>query len=186
MIEYSLDYDELRRIYRLETKSPKLSKLDQSFYKELKKFIAQEKTRYFSAIESLSQEELKKYDALKSMISKIREIRLKKCLNLCLMYSRTKDFKEDNLIDFEVDFVKGVLKLMDKQEEYTDSLFGLNKKTKNENQLPLIKAIVLQSIPSFIAPDMKEYGPFEKEIVCELPENIFTILHSKNFVKKYE
>jgi DNA replication initiation complex subunit (GINS family) len=185
MIEYTLDYDELRRIYRLETKSPKLSKLDVSFYKELKKFITQEKTRYFSAIESLSQEELKKYDALKSMVSKIREIRLKKCLNLCLMYSRTKDFKEDNLIDFEVDFVKGVLKLMDRQQEYTDSLFG-TKKTKVENSAPIIKATVLQNIPSFIAPDMKEYGPFEKEMICELPKNIFDMLHSKNFVKEYE
>jgi DNA replication initiation complex subunit (GINS family) len=185
MNEYTIDYDELSKIYRLETKSPKLTKLNPSFYKELKKFITQEKSKYVSAIENLSQVDLKKFETLKQTVNKIREIRLKKCLNLCLTYSRTKDFSEDNLIDFEIDFVKDILKLLDKQAEYTDGLFG--SKAKNaDKQSNLIKVIALSNIPSFIGSDMKEYGPFDKDNVCEIPENIFTILFSKNIVKKIE
>jgi hypothetical protein len=183
MTDYNLDFDELRRVYRLEIKCPKLSKLDVSFYKSLKKFISEEKKKYTSALEDFSPVDLKKFENLKKMVTKIREIRLKKCLNLCLIYSRTNDFKEDNLIDFEVDFVKGVLKLMDKQVDYTNSLFGVKKKII-ENNIDLIKVMVLQSIPAFIGTDMKEYGPFDKEEVCELPKNVCSILESKNIVKK--
>ncbi len=185
MNEYTIDYDELSKIYRLEGKSPKLSKLDPNFYKELKKFINIEKTKYVSAIENFSQADLKKFETLKQTVTKIREIRLKKCLNLCLTYSRTKDCSEDNLIDFEIDFVKDTLKLLDKQAEHTDGLFGL-KNNKQEKRSNLIKATALSNIPAFIGSDMKEYGPFDKDCVCEIPENIFAILFSKNIVKKIE
>ncbi len=185
MNEYTVNYDELSRIYRLESKSTKLSKLDPSFYKELKKFITQEKGNYTSAIENLSQADMKKFETLRQTVTKIREIRLKKCLNICLIYSRTKEFLEDNLIDFEVDFVKDIIKLLDKQAEYTDSLFGI-KASRQEKQANLVKAIALSSIPSFIGSDMKEYGPFDKDSVCEIPENIFLILSSKNIVKKMD
>jgi DNA replication initiation complex subunit (GINS family) len=183
MNDYDLDFDELRKVYRLEVKSPKLSKLDVSFYKSLKKFINEEKNKYTLALEDFSPVDLKNFENLKKMVIKIREIRLKKCLNLCLIYSRTNDFKEDNLIDFEIDFVKGVLKLMDKQVEYTNSLFGVKSKVKKE-VIDLVKVKVLQSIPAFIGTDMKEYGPFEKEDVCEVPKGVFLILESKNIVKK--
>ena len=185
MSDYELDFDELRKVYRLETKSPKLSKLDPVFYKSLKNFIADEKENYAGALENFSPMDLKRFENLKKMVTKIRELRLKKCLNLCLVYSRTNDFKEANLIDFEVDFVKGVLKLMDKQTEYTNTLFGVKKQKKNITT-DLIKCVVLQDIPAFIGTDMKEYGPFNKTDVCELPESVFEILVSKNIVKKNE
>jgi DNA replication factor GINS len=185
MMDYKVDYDELSRIYRLETKSPKLVKLEPSFYKELKKYLIVEKTKYLAALENLSPVDLKKFEMLKQTVIKIREIRLKKCLNLCLTYSRTKDFTEDNLIDFEIDFVKDILKLLDKQAEYTEGMFG-TKSSKSEKQVPLVKVTALSSIPSFIGSDMKEYGPFDKDSVCEIPENIFSILLSKNIVQKLE
>ena len=185
MMEYKVDYDELSRIYRLETKSPKLTKLEPSFYKELKKYLTLEKTKYLQALETMSPADLKKFEMLKQTVNKIREMRLKKCLNMCLTYSRTNDLSEDNLIDFEIDFVKDIKKLLDKQAEYTDNLFGTKTK-KEEKSVPLIKVTALQSIPSFIGSDMKEYGPFDKDIVCEIPENIFSILASKNIVQKLE
>jgi len=185
MMEYKIDYDELSRIYRLETKSPRLTKLEPSFYKELKKYLTLEKTKYLQALESLSPADLKKFEMLKQTVGKIREIRLKKCLNMCLTYSRINDLSEDNLIDFEIDFVKDIKKLLDKQAEYTDSLFG-TKATKSEKQVPLVKVMALSSIPSFIGSDMKEYGPFDKGVCCEIPENIFSILASKNIVEKLE
>lgn len=185
MNEYVIDYDELTKIYRLENKSPKLTKLNPSFYKSLKKFISQEKQKYLSSIENLSQVDLKKFETLKQTVTKIRELRLKKCLNLCLTYSRTNDFSEINLIDFEIDFVKDILKLLDKQAEYTNNLFD-SKNKKQEKQINLVKVIALSSIPVFVGSDMKEYGPFDKDSVCEIPENIFSILFSKNIVKKIE
>ncbi len=185
MMDYKVDFDELSRIYRLETKSPRLTKLDPSYYKELKKYLVLEKTKYLEALETLSPADLKKFEMLKQTVIKIREIRLKKCLNICLTYSRTNDITEDHLIDFEIDFVRDIKKLLDKQAEYTESLFGTKSK-KEDKLVPLVKVIALQSIPSFIGSDMKEYGPFDKDTNCEIPENIFTILLSKNIVKKIE
>jgi DNA replication initiation complex subunit (GINS family) len=180
--DYELDFDELRKIYRQEKNSSRLYNLNNDFYKALKKFISQEKKLYLEALESMSQQELKKFENLKKMVLKIRELRLKKSLNLCLIYSRTNEVKEDNLVDFESDFVKGVLKLMEKQVEYTNNLFGVKKKKENVTQ-KLIKAKVLQSIPAFIGTDMKEYDPFEKGDTCEIPKEVYDILSSKQIVE---
>lgn len=185
MSECTIDYDELSKVYRLENKSPKLTKLSPSFYKELKKFISQEKIKYINAIENLSQADLKKFETLKQTVNKIREIRLKKCLNLCLTYSRTKDFKEENLIDFEIDFIKDIINLLDKQIEHTENLFGAKTKAV-EKHASIIKVLALSNIPSFIGSDMKEYGPFDKDNVCEIPENMFSILFSRNIVKRID
>jgi DNA replication initiation complex subunit (GINS family) len=182
---YELDLDELRKIYRKELNSSRLHSLDPEFYKSLKKFIIQEKKKYLEALETMSQMELKKFENLKKMVLKIRELRLKKSLNLCLIYGRTNEFKEDNLVDFEADFVKGVLKLMEKQVDYTNGLFGVKKK-KEDTKTGLIKAKVLQSIPSFIGTDMKEYGPFEEEDICEIPEEVYNILVTKKIVEEIE
>jgi len=185
--EFTLDYDELRKIYRLETKSPNLSKLHPEFYKELKKFLSDEKKKYVEEMkDSFSPSILKKLDTLKKMIEKVREIRLKKCMNLCLMYSRTNDFKEEGLIDFEIDFAKGIIKLIDKQNEQTNIIFGISKKAKSENIQNLIKVKFLQKIPAFIGADMKEYGPFEENDVCDLPEDICSILELKKIIEKVE
>jgi len=183
--EYELDFDELRKIYRQEINSSRMCNLNVDFYKALKKFITKEKKEYLEALETMSQPELKKFENLKKMVLKIREIRLKKSMNLCLIYSRTNEFKDDNLIDFESDFVKGVLKLMEKQMEYTNSLFGVKKK-KEDKKAELIKAKVLQSIPAFIGTDMKEYGPYEENDICEIPEDVYEILSTKKIVEEAE
>ena len=92
---YTLDIDELRKIYRLETKSPNLSKLDADFYKELKKFLTDERKKYAQEMkDSFSARNIKRLETIKKMVEKIRELRLKKCMNMCLMYSRTNDFSD--------------------------------------------------------------------------------------------
>ncbi|MFH0906184.1 MAG: hypothetical protein V1824_02520 [archaeon] len=183
--DYEIDYDEIRKIYRLETKSPKLYKLEPSFYKLLKKFVKDEKSKYLSSIESISAIESKKFENLKFMIMKIRELRLKKCLNMCLMYSRTNDLKEDCLIDFEIDFVKNILKLLDKQNEQTISLLSDKKEILNTD-LSLIKVQVVESVPAFIGQDMKEYGPYVQNDVCELPETVCSLLMSRNIIRRID
>jgi DNA replication initiation complex subunit (GINS family) len=183
----NIDYDELRKIYRLEVKSPKLTKLNPDFYKELKKFISDEKKKYTEEMEeSFSPTSIKKFETLKKMIEKVREIRTKKCLNLCLMYSRTNDFEEEGLIDFEIDFAKGIIKLIDKQNEHSQNIFGTNKRNKKQENTPMTKVKFLEDIPAFIGGDLREYGPFEKEQVCEVPEDMIKILESKNLIKKIE
>ncbi len=187
MSDYNLDYDELRKVYRLETKSPKLSRLDINFYKELKKFLADEKKKYATAMEdSFSPATIKKLETLKKMIEKVREIRLKKCMNLCLMYSRTNDFKDEGLIDFEIEFAKGIIKLIDKQNEETNAIFGIKKKSKEQETKNLVKVKFLQKIPAFIGGDMKEYGPYDVEQVSRLPEDVCKILETKNLIEKVE
>lgn len=180
---YTLDIDELRKIYRLETKSPNLSKLDADFYKELKKFLTDERKKYAQEMkDSFSARNIKRLETIKKMVEKIRELRLKKCMNMCLMYSRTNDFSDEGLIDFEIDFAKGIIKLIDKQNDQTQQIMGI-KKADVKNIKDLIKVKFLQEIPAFIGGDLKEYGPFEKEEVCELPEDVTKLLESKKIIE---
>lgn len=183
--DYKIDYDELQKIYRLETKSPKLSRLDSNFYKSLKKFLTEERSKYISSIEdSFSTNTLKRFENLKRVTEKIREIRIKKIMNMCLMYSRTNDFADEGLVDFEVDFAKGILKLIDKQNEQTNIIFGITKKSQAQESQDTIKVKFLQDIPAFIGGDMKEYGPFDAGTVVEIPEDIYKILESKQIIEK--
>lgn len=185
--DYSIDYDELRKIYRLEVKSPKLTRLNHDFYKELKKFLSDEKKKYTEEMEeSFSPASIKKFETLKKMIDKIREIRTKKCLNLCLMYSRTNNFEEEGLIDFEIDFAKGIIKLIDKQNEQTQNLFGSSKKNKKQESVSFVKVKFLEEVPAFIGADLKEYGPFEADETSEIPEEMIKILESKGLIKKLD
>ncbi|MEI8364408.1 MAG: hypothetical protein WCF78_03045 [archaeon] len=185
--DYKVDYDELQKIYRLETKSPKLSRLDSSFYKALKKFLTEERNKYISSFEdSFSTNTLKRFENLKRITEKIREIRIKKIMNMCLMYSRTNDFADEGLVDFEIDFAKGILKLIDKQNEQTNTIFGLSKKSQNVDTTTQIKVKFLQDIPAFIGGDMKEYGPFDTGQVVEIPEDIFKILETKEIIEKVD
>jgi len=184
---YKVDYDELQKIYRLETKSPRLSKLDSSFYKGLKKFLTDERHKYISSIEdSFSTNTLKRFENLKRITEKIREIRIKKIMNSCLMYSRTNDFADEGLVDFEIDFAKGILKLIDKQNEQTNTIFGVSKKPQNTDTTTQVKVKFLQDIPAFIGGDMKEYGPFEINQLVEIPEDIFKILETKEIIEKVD
>lgn len=183
--DYSLDFDELRKIYRLESKSPNITKLNPDFYKELKKFLSDERKKYTEEIEeSFSPAAIKKFETLKKMVEKIRELRTKKCLNLCLMYSRTNNFKEEGLIDFEIEFAKGIIKLIDKQNENAQNIFGISKKAKKKDSLHLVDVVFIEAVPAFIGADLKEYGPFEKNETSKIPEDMIKILESKNLIKK--
>lgn len=185
--EYVLDFDELRKIYRLETKFPKLHKLHPDFYKALKKFLAEETKKYAKEMEdSFNTSTIKKLTTLKKMVEKISSIRLKKSMNLCLMYSRTSDFEDDNLIDFEVDFVKNIIKLIDKYNSQKDNVLGIKKKSKTKESTDLQKVEFLQDVPAFIGGDMKEYGPFEKGTVANLSKDICKILDAQNIITRVE
>lgn len=182
---YSVDFDELKKIYRLESRSLKLTKLNPDFYKELKKFFSDEKKKYVSDIEEVfSPASIKKFETLKKMIEKIREMRTKKCLNLCLAYSRTNSLDEEGLIDFEIEFVKGIVKLIDKQNEFSQNIFGTHKKNKKQEQLPQVAVKFLEEVPAFIGADLKEYGPFGKDEVADIPQEMLKFMESKGLVKK--
>ena len=84
-----VDYDELRRIYRLEKNTSKLVELQEDFYNSLNEFVQEEKTNYLDSLKDLSNSKAKDFNNLKKMLEEFFSIRQKKLLNQALIALHT-------------------------------------------------------------------------------------------------
>src|SRR3989338_3030786 len=92
-----VDYDEIRRIHRLEKSSTQLAELAENFYSELADFISAEKKRYLDSLKSLSSSKARDFTNLKRLVEEIFSLREKKMLNKALISLRTDEVLEQNL-----------------------------------------------------------------------------------------
>ncbi len=180
-----LDYDEIRRIHRLEKNSSRLVELDSSFFDELSELISVEKKNYFDSLKSFSINKTRAFTNLKKLVEEIFLIREKKILNKALLSAKTNEKPEDKFTGEEEKFFKTILKEIKAHDALMDSIFNGNtkKSVKKVKALNMVRVKILSEIPSFVGTDMKEYGPFNKSQEVELPEKIVLLLKEKKLVK---
>jgi len=180
-----LDYDELRKIYRLEKNSSKLAEVDDDFFDSLQGFFEKQKKDYLRSLNDLSSSKAKSFSNLKKIIAEIFSIREKKLLNKALIASRTGELETDQMSLQETETLKQLLLVLNKHQHFLDQIFSLEKKP-----LSKVKSVgktslkIIQSVPAFMGSDMHEYGPFEKDKLVSVPEKIGTLLVSRKLAEK--
>jgi DNA replication initiation complex subunit (GINS family) len=60
-----LDYDELRRIHRLEKNTSKLVEVDEDFISSLENFVEDEKKKYLDSLKNFSSSQAREFTNLK-------------------------------------------------------------------------------------------------------------------------
>jgi DNA replication initiation complex subunit (GINS family) len=169
-----IDFDELRRIHRLEKNTSKLVDVDEDFIDSIEKFVENEKRRYLESLKNFSSSEARNFTNLKRVIEEIFLFREKKILNKALIASHTNDSTLENMATQEKELYKKLLALLGSYATSYTTLFGEKEKKKT-----LVEVEILKDVPTFVGTDMKEYGPFKKGETVEVPAKV-----SKLFVTR--
>lgn len=180
-----MDYDEIRRIYRLEKSTSRLVEVESDFYDSVNEFISEEKEEYIKSLtKDFSITKAKDFTNLKKMVDEIFSLREKKILNKALTASRTGETSEQNMCKQEKKTYNEMLKILEKHRGFLRDIFESdNKKSKKKTKSAETKVEILKQIPSFVGSDMKEYGPFSKGQKVSLPDKVALLLKSRKLVQ---
>jgi DNA replication initiation complex subunit (GINS family) len=173
-----IDYDELRRIHRLERNTSKLVEVDEDFIESVETFVEEEKKNYLTALKNFSSSSTREFTNMKRIVEEIFLMRKKKILNKALIASHTDDANLENMALQEQEFFKKLLKIIEEYNKHYINLFG-----KNENKNILNKVKILKDVPTFVGTDMKEYGPFKEGDTVSLPEKVAKLFITRKIAK---
>jgi len=175
-----LDYDELRRIHRLEKNTSKLVEVEDDFIDSLGIFIEEEKKKYLASLKNFSSSDAREFTNLKRIIEEIFLMRNKKILNKALIAAHTKDVNEEKMATQERETFRKLLRLLDEHFDMLSAFFG--EKEKKESVLVKIK--ILKDVPTFVGTDMKEYGPFKEGETVELPAKVARLFVTRKIAEE--
>jgi DNA replication initiation complex subunit (GINS family) len=175
-----IDYDELRRIHRLEKNTSKLVEVDDDFIDSLKVFVGEEKKKYLASLKNFSASDAREFTNLKRVVEEIFIMREKKILNKALISSHTKEIDGEKMDLQERETFKKLLRVLEEHFESYESLFG--EKEKRETELVSVK--ILKDVPTFVGTDMKEYGPFVDGQSVELPAKVARLFVTRKIAEE--
>lgn len=182
-----MNYDDLRRIYRLEKNTSKLVRVEKNFFSELKEFIENERKSYLESLKEGEFSKAKDFINLKKLVQEILSLREKKLLNTALISSRTNEFFDSNLTDEELKTLKKIVQILEEHKAAFNQIFSEQKKPEKKTQgkdLNKVSLRILKEVPSFIGIDMKEYGPFSAEQTIELPLKTAELLVERKLAER--
>ncbi len=159
--------------------------VEDSFFDDVKQFVDSEKKEYLDSLRNFSAVKARNFTNLKRVVEEIFSLREKKLLNKALICSRTGDFEETGLSSSEKETFRKLVEVINKHKTSLNSLFEApGKKSTSGKALNKVSLRILKDIPSFVGADMKEYGPFSKNGVAELPEKVAKLLVSRKIAEK--
>jgi DNA replication initiation complex subunit (GINS family) len=175
-----IDYDELRRIHRLEKNTSKLVEVEDDFVDSINSFVAEEKKKYLASLKNFSASDAREFTNLKRVIEEIFIMREKKILNKALIASHTNEVDGEKMAVQEKETFKKLLKVLEDHYSLFESLFG--EKEKRESELTAVK--ILKDVPTFVGTDMKEYGPFSEGQSVELPNKVARLFITRKIAEE--
>lgn len=180
-----LDYDELRKIYRLEKNNSGLAEVDEDFFNSVQEFFEDQKKDYLRSLNDLQSSKAKSFTNLRKIISEIVNTREKKLLNMALIASRTGELEANQISMQETETLAQLMVVLNKHQQMLDKIFGTKpgNNASKQDKIGKISLKIMQSVPAFMGADMKEYGPFEKEKKVAVPEKIASLLISRKLAE---
>ena len=181
-----LDYDQLRKIYRLEKNSSRLAEVDEDFFDSLQDFFDVQKKEYLHSLNDLSSSKAKSFSNLRKIVGEIFSMREKKLLNKALIASRTGEFENEQMALQEAETLKQLLAVLNKHQRLLDQIFKVQSKPSMAKAKPIGKVSlkVLQNVPAFMGADMREYGPFKMDERVDVSKKIGELLVSRKLAEK--
>ncbi len=176
-----MDFEELRRLYRNEKNNPELSKLEPNFLSELAEYLEKKREEYIKAIKA-GIEPSEELHNIERLARELIELRLRKILKKALA-TKQQELKE-NLFSEEQTLYENIIKALEDFQKAIDEAFGIKETTAREKVLNMISLEILEDVPAFVGTDLKEYGPFDKGSVIELPAEVAEILLERNLARK--
>ncbi|MBT7297614.1 hypothetical protein HN841_02510 [archaeon] len=197
-----ITYENLYNILRKEKQNQELQELKETFYNEVMAYIEekkeilesqQKKESIFTTIEV--QKTKKQLENIFKILKELYEKRENKIIYLALLNSKTNEEtnEESFMLERELELYESLKKVLDnsrnsifdsiingnKQEDIEPKDLKVEKMPKNSKKITILKPI-----ESFVDTNLKTRGPFKKEDMAILPEEIAELLISKNIAKE--
>ena len=200
-----ITYENLYNILRKEKQNQELQELKDTFYNEVMAYIEekkeilesqQKKESIFTTIEV--QKTKKQLENIFKILKELYEKRENKIIYLALLNSKTNEEtnEESFMLERELELYESLKKVLDNsRNSIFDSIINGNKQKEQEDIEPKDlkvekmpknskKITILKPIESFVDTNLKTRGPFKKEDMAILPEEIAELLISKNIAKE--
>jgi DNA replication initiation complex subunit (GINS family) len=175
-----IDFDELRRIHRLEKNTSKLVDVEDDFVDSLETFVEEEKKKYLASLKNFSSSDAREFANLKRIIEEIFLMREKKILNKALIASHTQENDVGNMAKQESEIYSKLLKVLQTHSELYTNLFGERERSKE-----LVTVKILKDVPTFVGTDMLEYGPFSQGSKVELPKKVAKLFITRKIAEEF-
>ncbi|MEM5853077.1 MAG: hypothetical protein QXG39_00485 [Candidatus Aenigmatarchaeota archaeon] len=177
MVEETITFELIRKIQREEESSPKLSKLPENFYQNVKNYLQQKRKILEKMDDKKISVEVKNIERLVEDIFNRRE---RKIVTQAINCARV-NLSVENLTKEEEEFFEKVKILIKERREKI--LRDLLEKTE-EKKILLI--IFKEPVPEFVGVDMNTYGPFGKGDIAKIPEENARILIEKGLAEEFK
>ncbi len=92
-----LDFEEMRRIYRLEKSTARLVEVPMDFFYQLHGLIDEERKKYFDSLKDLNTTRARDFGNLKKLVDEWFVVREKKLLNTVLMSARLEEMDSQHM-----------------------------------------------------------------------------------------
>lgn len=189
-----ITYETLFEILQKEKLRMELQKLDINFHENFIKYL-EEKTSILNSQKSknsIFSQEIQKTERqlenIKRIMKELYERRERKVIEAALFYSRNPkknlDLEQAMLSEEKDLFNRLTNNLKDSREKVLTRLLEGKKKEDEKTKNVLIKFI--SPVPKFVGADNFVYGPFEKEDISVLPEQISNLLVNKKRAEKLD
>lgn len=173
-------YNDIYECLRKERYSEQLQPLPKKFVGQTAEYIQEKKKLANQPGDLFSDEIVKTKKQLENAVSIFKElmlIRKKKLLSLVFVASETGINKRDfeNMLPFEKELFDNVMISIEQAEKVVSKEFSNgNGVITEERELKLI--LFLEDMEKFIGLDGKDFGPYKKGDIVNIPKNIASIL----------
>jgi len=179
MPEETITFESIRRIQREEDRSPKLTKLPENFYQNVRKYLQQKKNILEKIEDRKASVEMKNIERLVEDIFNRRE---RKIVTQAVNSARV-GLTVENLTEEEKEFFNQALDLIKTRRE--KMLKELLEKTEAKEEMATL-IVFKETVPEFVGSDMKTYGPFQKGDIAKLPEENMRILLERGLAEEFK
>jgi len=179
MPDETITFELIRKIDREEQRSPKLTKLPENFYQNVKNYLQQKKNILEKMEDRRASVEMKNIERLVEDIFNKRE---RKIITQAVNSARV-NLTVENLSEEEREFFNQAVSLIKARREKI--LKELLEKTESKEGLETL-VVFKEAVPEFVGSDLKTYGPFQKGDIAKLPEENMKVLLERGLVEEFK
>ncbi len=122
----ALDFEEMRRIYRLEKSTARLVEVPDDFFTQLHGLVNEERTKYFDSLKDLNATRARDFGNLKKLIDEWFVVREKKLLNTVLVSAQLEEKDTSHLAAEEKIIFHSLYEVLRSHRSKTKSVLEAN------------------------------------------------------------
>jgi DNA replication factor GINS len=178
MPEETITFELIRKIQREEERTPKLSRLPENFYQNVKNYLQQKRKILEKMEDRKASIELKNIERLIEDIFNRRERKIV----IQAINSARIGLNVENLTEEEKEFFNRVAEIIKSRREKI--LKEVIEKVEEKESVGMV--VFKENVPEFVGADLKTYGPFEKGDIAKLPEENAKILVERGLAEEFK